>query len=80
VGVAEAAECGLVLELIVGCDSAVCDVFEVEMVVPRVRRVLLYREATMRQWVSPIASLFPQAARLGLGWGLCFMLEEKTRV
>jgi hypothetical protein len=35
VGVAEAAECRLVLDPIVGGDSAVCDVSEVEVVVPR---------------------------------------------
>jgi hypothetical protein len=34
VGVAEAAECGLVLEPIIGGASAVSDVFEVEVVVP----------------------------------------------
>jgi hypothetical protein len=36
----------------------------------------------MRQcWVSPVGSFFPQTTRLGSRvWGLCFILEEKTRV
>jgi hypothetical protein len=56
--------------------------FEMEVVVPRGEEgVVVPRgdDAPMAsQWLSPMASLFPHAARLE--WGLCFMLAENTRV